>query len=412
MAPGAWQEVSRRKKNTRLGFTAAEENNPIPYRPFQTKVLFKHPAVPYPSTLATVPKQTTTSSLKAMSTTPSPPSSPTSGQATYYISPHSPTQLRFPPSSQYAEWRGRCFRCCRTGHNTATCRNPLRCGKCWGEGHGGSRCTAKHLNPAALPFWSNKRKQQEIQLSQQSGLDESLQLLLKPCPMAAPSLPSNRPKSVTSFGVRDQAVVSELTRLRSGVVFDTHGLEMGFSVKDIAGFAARTQTVEKDEISIGILARDRFLIILPQGLAQETFINATTPELWDAGFSFQPWSPLDGASLALPEYKALLDIHGLPPHLFKDREAARAISTFSTYLGSVPSADPANLSCWTVMVAVDRLERIPDEIEFYDAGLKFPLQVHTRNWTRSPLYKASDLPKYPQKFTKPTRSSVHGYKPK
>lgn len=64
------------------------------------------------------------------------------------------------------------------------------------------------------------------------------------------------------------------------------------------------------------------------------------------------------------------------------------------------------------MVAVDRLERIPDEIEFFDAGLKFPLLVHTRNWIRSPLYKASDLPKPPQRFTKPTRSSVLGFKPK
>lgn len=51
---------------------------------------------------------------------------------------------------------------------------------------------------------------------------------------------------------------------------------------------------------------------------------------------------------------------------------------------SVPHHDHANLSFWTVMVAVDRLERIPDEIEFHDADFKFYLRVQTKNWIRSP----------------------------
>lgn len=78
----------------------------------------------------------------------------------------------------------------------------------------------------------------------------------------------------------------ELVKLERGVVFNTHGLEMGFSLEDVASFATRTDIVQKDEISIGALARDCFLIILPEGMAHATFIIATDASLWDVGFSF------------------------------------------------------------------------------------------------------------------------------
>lgn len=234
----AWKEVSRRKKGNQLGLAATSSSTIKPYRPFQTVTLFNKPFNPSNAINLTATKLAPSffPKSKAMNT-PSPPSSPPSNQATYYFSPHSPTQLRFPPSSQFTEWRGRCFRCCRIGHNTATCHNPMRCGKCWGKGHVGNRCTTKTLNPAALPYWTNQCNKATHQNSASSALEASLQELLKPCPMAAPSLPNNRPKVVSSFGVRDQAVVTELARLCSGVVFDTYGLELNFSIDDVAGFA-------------------------------------------------------------------------------------------------------------------------------------------------------------------------------
>ncbi|KAF3336406.1 Casein kinase I [Carex littledalei] len=60
------------------------------------------------------------------------PNSSNSRQTTtFYISPHSPTHPRFPPSPTFLEWKGRCFRCCRRGHTKDLCRNRSRCGKCW-----------------------------------------------------------------------------------------------------------------------------------------------------------------------------------------------------------------------------------------------------------------------------------------
>lgn len=169
----------------------------------------------------------------------------------------------------------------------------------------------------------------------------------------------------------------------------------------------RTKLVDNNEISISMLSIGRFIITLPPGLAIETFINATSLSLWDAGFTFQSWSPLDGAILKVPEYKVLLMLEGTPPHLHKDAIIARAVSTFGIYLGSVkqPDSEEHNLSLYTVAVAVDRLERVPIELEINVGGCATVLTVHTKNWLRSPLYSAEDLPKPQMKFAKPQRQT-------
>lgn len=280
----------------------------------------------------------------------------------------------------------------------------MRCGKCWGEGHVGNRCTSTGLNLAAMPYWSNKAKEQPKPSS------KSFQELLdKPCPLASATMPANRPARLSYYAPPDQSTKNELLRLSRAVVFDTHGNELGFSMKDITGFATITGIVEEKELTIGRLAKDRFLIVLPVGMAPETFINCTCPALWDAGFSFQPWSPLDNGKLTLPEYKVLLDISGCPPHMCKEHDIARATALFGTYLGWVPNKDPADVSSWRVAVAVDRLERVPLELELHVEGVEFMAKVTTYNWKRSPLYTAAELPKIPPKFIKPRPSASNGW---
>lgn len=259
------------------------------------------------------------------------------------------------------------------------------------------------LNPLALPYWANKLKLQQQQ-PPKSNLPRSFDdLLQKPYPLAGPTMPAARPKSLTFYAEQDFAMTEELARLSRAVVFDTHGVELGFSVQDVMGFVTRTGQVEAAEISIGILSKGRFLIILPKGMAPETFIQATGPELWDAGFTFQPWSPMDEGGLVLPEYKVLLELHGIPPHLFREKEVAGAMSLFGTFLGSVPARDPANVSSSVVAVAVDKLERVPEEVTMHALGYEFQAKIHTLNWLRAPLYKAADIPKPPPKVPRPVR---------
>lgn len=258
------------------------------------------------------------------------------------------------------------------------------------------------LNPLALPYWANRASDHQ-QPSKQALAHSFDDLLQKPLPLAGLTMPADRPKCLTFHADHDPAIKEELARLTRAVVFDTHGIELGFSLEDVIGFATRTGQVDAAEISVGILTKSRFLIILPQGMAPETFIQSTGPELWEAGFSFQPWSPMDMGRLVLPEYKVLLDLVDVPPHLFREKEVAGAVGLFGTFLGTVPARDPANIATWTIAAAVDRLERVPEEIALNAFGYEFKAKVHTRNWLRAPLYKAADLPKAPPKVPRPVR---------
>lgn len=218
---GGWQRVTSRKHKPTVQ----------PYKPFDPNFSFASAVrTPSPQHIhCPNPKHPEPPMNQTTNTTTSPPASPPPSQATFYLSPHSPTQLRFPPSSHFNEWRGRCFRCCRTGHSIATCRNPLKCGKCWGEGHTSFRCKGKSLNPAAMPYWANKAKFAPVTTTKL--IDDRL---LKPNPLAASTLPAARPKRLEAFSPQDQATMAEISKLNGGVVFNTHGLELDFTIKDVA----------------------------------------------------------------------------------------------------------------------------------------------------------------------------------
>lgn len=129
----------------------------------------------------------------------------------------------------------------------------------------GARCTAKVLNPAAMPYWSQKANQQPALAQKASPMDE----LLKSCPQVAPALPANHPKQLEYHCIRDPSTLAELEKLKSGVVINTHGNELGFSLEDILGFATRTKKVQAQEVAIARLSREKVLIIMPHGLAPE-----------------------------------------------------------------------------------------------------------------------------------------------
>lgn len=213
-------------------------------------------------------------------------------------------------------------------------------------------------------------------------------------------MPLDRPKRVSYYAECDQATLTELAKLEQGVVFHTHGIELEFKVEDVARFATRTKLVKMEEISVGALSRESFLILLPQGLAVDRFIRATCPVLWERGFTFQPWSPEDQGRVVVPEYKVLLDVVGLPPHLYRTKEVARAIGTFGTYLGTIPQSNLANIASWTTAVAVDKLERVPLELEVNVRGFAYVAQLYTRKWLRSGLYGAAELATKHQRYTK------------
>lgn len=291
---GEWQEVRRRRPfPPHWRPTTSQEPQPPAAKPY---IPYARPT--YAQILLQPPRSTTTSAQ------PSPPNSqptsPTSTTSTvYYVSPHSPSKLRFPPSHTFAEWRGRCFRCCRTGHSAAKCRNPKRCGKCWSFGHIGSKCKTEMVAPPPLPVRTAPPKTRTCE-------PHFEELIRGSYPYRPPEMPSDRPISLHCFLERDQEYFAELDRLRHAVVLHTRGFQWDLSVDNVVHFAYRTNLVKKEEIHVSQMSGSRFLIMLPEGLDPDTFINATPQDLWDEELSFQPWSPLDDASISISAYKVLL----------------------------------------------------------------------------------------------------------
>lgn len=119
-----WQQVRRKKPyptNWRISQPALPKAKP--YLPY--------PKPTYADVLLRAPKLQTMTTREQISPPLTKPNSPSSNSSSvFYISPHSPSRLRFPPSHTFPEWRGRCFRCCRMGHSAAKYRNPKRCGRC------------------------------------------------------------------------------------------------------------------------------------------------------------------------------------------------------------------------------------------------------------------------------------------
>lgn len=104
-------------------------------------------------------------------------------------------------------------------------------------------------------------------------------------------------------------------------MFYTSSLSICFtlSIDKVAEWAAQTNFVTEWEVMVVAISKARFLISLLEGLALETFIATTLPDLWDMRVSFQRWNPVKDAKPRL-EYKIQVHLVGIPPHLYKEQE--------------------------------------------------------------------------------------------
>ena len=188
---GDWQEVRRRRSfpnNWRHSQPTQPKANP--YRPY-AKPTYAQVLIRSPMAHGGQPSPTSTQ-----------PNSPKAATV-YYISPHSPSRLRFPPSHTFPEWKGRCFRCCRTGHSATKCRNPKRCGKCWSYGHVGSKCK-QDIVPPPPPVRTAPKPLPLLQT--EPSFDE---LLTGSHPYRTQEMPKERPTRLHCIIPRDEDCFAE-----------------------------------------------------------------------------------------------------------------------------------------------------------------------------------------------------------
>ncbi|KAF3321298.1 hypothetical protein FCM35_KLT14551 [Carex littledalei] len=280
------------------------------------------------------------------------------------------------------------------GHSASSCRNPKRCGRCWAFGHIGSKCKTEVVAP---PPPARQNTKMATRRQEEPGFEE---LLTGNLPILEPEMPKDRQIRLHCFIHRDEAYYKELQRLKQGVVMYTSGFQWDLSVDNVASYACRTNLVKREEIQISELNGSRFLIMLPEGLDPDTFINATPQSAWDEGLSFQPWTPLEGAEISVPAYKVLLRLVGVPAHLWREKHIINAVNRFGVYLGTVVPEDPASIASWIVAVGVDDLMLVPTQLAMHDGGMVHPIQVYTLAWHRNPIYNPDDMPKQPKKYVR------------
>lgn len=224
------------------------------------------------------------------------------------------------------------------------------------------------------------------------------ELLTDSYPYRPPEMPSERPLSLHCFLERDQEYFAELDRLRQAVVMSSIGYQWDMSVENAITFACHTNHVKKEEIQVSQMSGSRFLILLPEWLDPNTFINATSQDLWDEGITLQSWTPLEDASISIPAYKVLLRLVGMPPHIFREKHVQQAVVRFGVFLGSVEPADTSSIASWLVAVGVDDLTLVPPELVVHIGGLMYYLTVHTEAWKRGPIYSVNDMSKHPKLY--------------
>lgn len=279
------------------------------------------------------------------------------------------------------------------------CRNPKRCGKCWKYGHVGLQCKQPmQARSNAAPAAHSTRPAREPR--GEPGFDD---LLTDGYPYGVPEMPEGRPHNVHCFIDRDEECHAEMDKLqRRGVVLMAeNGMPWDLSCDNVASLAARTHLVTREEIRVSTLPNSCFLIVLPEGLAPETFIHATPLEAWEDGLSFQQWSPQHGASISIPEYKVLFSLHGIPPYLRREKEVIKAVSKFGVFLGTVENENPENLSSWWAVAGVDDLLYVPKFVTMHAGGIIHPVRVDPIKWKKTSLYSAGDFPPTPPTYKGP-----------
>lgn len=274
------------------------------------------------------------------------------------------------------------------------CRNPVKCGRCWEDGHQGNKCTKE----GPVRGQPKKPTNATNMTPPPSHVEPSFEDLLSgPYPSSPPLLPNERPEEILCFVERDATYEKEMIKLERGVILNSATQEI--TPNEATSLVVKSNLVSADEISIAGLSTHACLIILPAGLSPDTFIKSTPTQQWEMGFSYQQWSPYLAASICIPTFKVLMELD-IPINLWREQEVARAVSSFGLYLGSVEQRNPAIFSGWTVAIATDDLNRIPRRISFMVGGFKHKAEVRPIKVVQAPLYREEDLPRRPPTYSR------------
>lgn len=114
---------------------------------------------------------------------------------------------------------------------------------------------------------------------------------------------------------------------------------------------------------------------------------------------------MHGAQIKVPYFKVLINLVGFPTELWHEEEAKKAVSSFGTYLGTIPPENPTDFSQWTTVIATEDLTQVPLNVKVLCGGVEKTVPLSVVTWSHAPVYKVADMPQHPPTYTAPTRVS-------
>lgn len=238
-------------------------------------------------------------------------------------------------------------------------------------------------------------------LTVEGGEPQFDDMLTGPHPYTPPVLPKDRPEKVYSFAERDEAYYEELKRLQRAIILHTPLQEETPMIDDVAGLLIKHRLLAPGEFSVSAMTKGRFLILLPDGADIESFIISAPAAIWELGISLQPWSPWEDGILNIPSFRVILDLVGIPALLYCEKEVSKALNGVGVLLGTIAQPNPNNIACYTAVVAMEDLARIPKHVQMVAGGIEYPVPVYARKVSSGRVYTIDDLPKQPAIYTAP-----------
>ena len=128
------------------------------------------------------------------------------------------------------------------------CRNPVKCGRCWEDGHQGNKCTKAGIVKGQPRKPINTLNMTLPPSQAEPSFDD---LLTGPYPTSFPTLPDNTPDEIACFVERDEAYATEMTKLERGVIIRSENASL--TIAEVALYAAETKVVSAQEITLAEL---------------------------------------------------------------------------------------------------------------------------------------------------------------
>ncbi|KAF3332187.1 perakine reductase-like isoform X1 [Carex littledalei] len=107
------------------------------------------------------------------------------------------------------------------------------------------------------------------------------------------------------------------------------------------------------------------------------------------------------ANVIVPRFKVLLDLVGVPVHIWDEKKIARMVSKFGLFLVTIAPEHATNFMAVRVAVAMDDLAKIPLSMGIVVGGLEHPVRIRTIAWKKGAIYEVADFPKAPPRLHRP-----------